>query len=296
MNRIVTHEPLTRESLRRVRRRHRHRRRASTIRSTAARPSATTLWPRAEAAGPNAHVLITIFKGTPYEFPLKLSMVERHPFGSQAFMPLSPRPVPGRRLPRRRGRSRRAARLPDAARPGRELSAQSLARRADADRRAAGFPGRRPRRRRHQPRGVPFLASVRNPPAAKDSDDGRRFADRPPVRRDRARHRAEDGRRRRPRQQAVRRGDPEEGRPLAGARRDQQRDGEPALARRGALPEAFLRDAEGRPRPTPGTASSSPRTSPARSACRRSPGPASTISTICSATRIRATASPSRTI
>jgi ureidoglycolate lyase len=46
----------------------------------------------AEAAGPNAHVLISIFRGTPYDFPLELAMVERHPFGSQAFMPLSPRP------------------------------------------------------------------------------------------------------------------------------------------------------------------------------------------------------------
>jgi ureidoglycolate lyase len=47
---------------------------------------------RAEAAGPNGHVLINLFKGTPYAFPLSLSMVERHPFGSQAFIPLSPRP------------------------------------------------------------------------------------------------------------------------------------------------------------------------------------------------------------
>ncbi|MBR2689699.1 MAG: ureidoglycolate lyase [Aquamicrobium sp.] len=47
---------------------------------------------RPEAIGPNGHVLINLFKGTPYEFPLKLSMVERHPFGSQAFVPLSPRP------------------------------------------------------------------------------------------------------------------------------------------------------------------------------------------------------------
>jgi ureidoglycolate lyase len=31
-------------------------------------------------------------RGTPYDFPLKLTMVERHPFGSQAFIPLSPRP------------------------------------------------------------------------------------------------------------------------------------------------------------------------------------------------------------
>lgn len=46
----------------------------------------------AEAQGPNARVLISIVKGTPYEFPLVLTMVERHPLGSQAFMPLSPRP------------------------------------------------------------------------------------------------------------------------------------------------------------------------------------------------------------
>ena len=47
---------------------------------------------RAEAAGPNGHVLISIVRGTPYSFPLELAMVERHPFGSQAFMPLSARP------------------------------------------------------------------------------------------------------------------------------------------------------------------------------------------------------------
>ena len=47
---------------------------------------------RAEAAGPNAHVLISLVRGTPYAFPLELPMVERHPFGSQAFIPLSPRP------------------------------------------------------------------------------------------------------------------------------------------------------------------------------------------------------------
>lgn len=47
---------------------------------------------RAEAGGPNGHVIINLFKATPYAFPLKLSMVERHPFGSQAFIPLSPRP------------------------------------------------------------------------------------------------------------------------------------------------------------------------------------------------------------
>ena len=45
-----------------------------------------------EAEGPNARVLISIFRGTPYDFPLRLAMVERHPLGSQAFMPLSPSP------------------------------------------------------------------------------------------------------------------------------------------------------------------------------------------------------------
>lgn len=47
---------------------------------------------RVEANGENARVLISVFKATPYDFPLKLGMVERHPYGSQAFIPLSPRP------------------------------------------------------------------------------------------------------------------------------------------------------------------------------------------------------------
>lgn len=47
---------------------------------------------RVEAAGPGARVLVNIFRGQPYAFPLTLKMVERHPLGSQAFMPLSQRP------------------------------------------------------------------------------------------------------------------------------------------------------------------------------------------------------------
>ena len=47
---------------------------------------------RVEAHGPNARVLVNIFRAGGYSFPLKLKHVERHPFGSQAFMPLSGRP------------------------------------------------------------------------------------------------------------------------------------------------------------------------------------------------------------
>jgi ureidoglycolate lyase len=45
-----------------------------------------------EASGTDARVMISIFKATPYAFPLNLDLVERHPYGSQAFMPLDGRP------------------------------------------------------------------------------------------------------------------------------------------------------------------------------------------------------------
>lgn len=47
---------------------------------------------RVEVDGPGARVLVNIFRGEPAEFPLRLPMVERHPFGSQAFVPLEGRP------------------------------------------------------------------------------------------------------------------------------------------------------------------------------------------------------------
>jgi ureidoglycolate lyase len=47
---------------------------------------------RVETTGENAKTLISLLRGKPYELPLKLEMVERHPFGSQAFVPLSQNP------------------------------------------------------------------------------------------------------------------------------------------------------------------------------------------------------------
>ncbi|WP_421759160.1 ureidoglycolate lyase [Devosia sp.] len=47
---------------------------------------------RVELGGVHARPLISIFRGQPYALPLTLSLVERHPLGSQAFIPLSPRP------------------------------------------------------------------------------------------------------------------------------------------------------------------------------------------------------------
>ncbi|WP_127753767.1 ureidoglycolate lyase [Devosia sp. 1566] len=45
-----------------------------------------------QLAGPSSRPIISIARGQPYSLPLTLAMVERHPFGSQAFHPLSNRP------------------------------------------------------------------------------------------------------------------------------------------------------------------------------------------------------------
>ena len=42
--------------------------------------------------GPGGRAGISVFEGQPYALPLTLEMVERHPLGSQAFLPLSADP------------------------------------------------------------------------------------------------------------------------------------------------------------------------------------------------------------
>lgn len=45
-----------------------------------------------DTVGAEALAVISIFRSNPYDLPYQLEMVERHPLGSQAFVPLTPRP------------------------------------------------------------------------------------------------------------------------------------------------------------------------------------------------------------
>lgn len=45
-----------------------------------------------EVSGDGAQGIISIFRSTPLALPIKISMMERHPLGSQAFMPMSQQP------------------------------------------------------------------------------------------------------------------------------------------------------------------------------------------------------------
>jgi len=47
---------------------------------------------KVEVAGEKARPMISLARGEPYEMPLTLTFVERHPLGSQAFFPLTSHP------------------------------------------------------------------------------------------------------------------------------------------------------------------------------------------------------------
>lgn len=45
-----------------------------------------------EVSGEGARVVLNFFRGLPRSFPFEITMMERHPLGSQSFSPLSGRP------------------------------------------------------------------------------------------------------------------------------------------------------------------------------------------------------------
>ncbi len=112
-----------------------------------------------ETAGDKGRPMISLVRGEPYPLPLKLTMVERHPLGSQAFIPLTDNPFLVVVSGGDQRRAERADRLSHSAGPGRQHRPQCLARHTDAAGRRFGLRRRRPRRRRRQS-GRAFLRAA----------------------------------------------------------------------------------------------------------------------------------------
>ena len=111
---------------------------------------------RIEFTGEGARAGISIGYGRPYPLPLVFDLVERHPLGSQAFVPMTEDPFLVVVAPDEAGRPGRPRAFLTAPGPGGELPARHLARGPDPARPAGAVPDRRPGRRRHQPRGIPL--------------------------------------------------------------------------------------------------------------------------------------------
>lgn len=94
---------------------------------------------------------ISVFQSEAFSLPIKLEMVERHPDGSQAFLPLSDKPFVVVVAPDENG-TPGPHRLQNSARTGCELPSQHLAWRSDPASCARAFCGGRPNWSRAQPR------------------------------------------------------------------------------------------------------------------------------------------------
>ena len=99
---------------------------------------------------------ISIGYGRPYPLPLDFDLMERHPLGSQAFVPMTEDPFLVVVAPDEGGQPGAPLAFLTRAGAGGELPPGDLARRPDPARPGGAVPDRRPDRHRQQPRGVPL--------------------------------------------------------------------------------------------------------------------------------------------